>query len=652
MNPTNDVSADSSGWSADDEIDPRLSRFPFLVKSGCGLFLAAAVCFGLWIVLDGEPNSEPNSELNSEPNSETEFDPVFTNGPETRPVAVKSDGYIGSDACQECHPHEHEMWHDSFHRTMTQVASAQSVVGHFDVELELLGRRYRLGREKDTFWVEFEQEGDGETLRRNVVLCTGSHHMQVYWLSTGRGRELAIVPFVWLIPEQRWIPRHMAFLQPPVDESNMPIEIDEWLFERARWNGTCTICHTTHPQPHVDVDPMMSRVAEFGIACEACHGPAESHVRLHKGDNNSHTSDPIVHPPSLTHQRSSEVCGQCHSVQVFEEGDKNFLAKIGSGPLYRPGDNLSEIWQFLQDGSDDTHFWSDGMVRVTGREFSGLSGSACYLDVKMSCLSCHNMHQGKDDPRPRQDWADDQLKPLMRGNEGCLQCHTKYRSAGSLTAHTRHPPSSPGSVCYNCHMPNTNYGLLKATRSHLINSPSAEETLSTGRPNACNLCHLDKSLKWTADSLKEWFDQPAPQLRGEFARNVSLAVDMALRGDAGQRAMIAWHMGWEPARKASSEAWLPAYLSILMDDDYDAIRFIAHRSLKQIGRYDDIDFDFVAPAAERAEPCRQVIDRWLEQMKSKPIHNPSVLVTHDGLELEMVEQLLQERNHRAVVLVE
>ena len=344
------------------------------------------------------------------------------------------------------------------------------------------------------------------------------------------------------------------------------------------------------------------------------------------------------------------MCGQCHVVQSWVIGDKNHIAQIGSGPLYRPGDKLVEILEIWSDGSDVSHFWSDGMVRVTGREFNGLIESPCYQNGKMSCFSCHQMHQTDDDPRSRKDWADDQLKPRMRGNEACLQCHSVYRSEDRLIAHTHHSQTSQGSVCYNCHMPNTTYGILKATRSHVVSSPSVAETLSTGRPNACNLCHLDKSLKWTSGNLKEWFNHSPPS---DESSDVALSLEMALSGDAGQRALIAWHMGWEPAREASSERWLPPFLSMLMDDDYDAIRFIAHRSLKQIGGYDDIQYDHVAPSSDRSGSCRRIVNRWERQVKSPRAYSPSVLLTAEGkLQRQKIEKLLQQRNQRAVDLDE
>ena len=88
-------------------------------------------------------------------------------------------------------------------------------------------------------------------------------------------------------------------------------------------------------------------------------------------------------------------------------------------------------------------------------------------------------------------WRDDQLKPEMEGSAACLQCHESI--AADIPAHTHHSLESSGSDCYNCHMPHTTYGLMKAIRSHQIDVPSMEQSLKTGRPNACNLCHLDQT---------------------------------------------------------------------------------------------------------------------------------------------------------------
>src|SRR5262249_11941094 len=147
-----------------------------------------------------------------------------------------------------------------------------------------------------------------------IVITTGSHHMQAYWYSQplAGSRELGLLPFVYLAAEKRWIPRNSAFLRP---------HENSFASETGRWNALCNQCHTTHGQPRIGSDTIDTRVAEFGIACEACHGPGEAHVAANRdplrryGRHLSSTSDPtIVQPQRLTHRLSSQVCGQCHSI--------------------------------------------------------------------------------------------------------------------------------------------------------------------------------------------------------------------------------------------------------------------------------------------------------------------------------------------------
>src|SRR5262245_56619209 len=62
--------------------------------------------------------------------------------------------HLSSDACHACHPGEHESWHSTFHRTMTQVPQDENVLGDFDgVQLEYFGRTFTLERDVDGVWV-------------------------------------------------------------------------------------------------------------------------------------------------------------------------------------------------------------------------------------------------------------------------------------------------------------------------------------------------------------------------------------------------------------------------------------------------------------------------------------------------------------------
>ena len=556
-----------------------------------------------------------------------------------RPLEVRTDGYVSSDKCRSCHPGQYSTWHASYHRTMTRPATPENVKGDFSgVEIPLyerhddgrvVGERLVMGRTGDEFWIEMNdpafwgKEGDVPRVREEIVMITGSHHAQVYWYRSGRGRMLEIVPLVYLLEDERWVPFGAIFLHPYAGREPLG---------NARWNRVCITCHTTNSQPRMNEREFFdSWAAEFGIACEECHGPAEEHVAAHSNPLERYAThfaededgaDPtIVDPTDLPHPRQSQVCGQCHGILFYREREELLKHHTGSGASYEPGDDLDETRLVVQPARideqpqlqkkvvDDPHFltnrfWSDGMVRVSGREFNMVEESPCYRGEEFSCLSCHVLHRADDDARSLAEWADDLLKPGMRGDEACLQCH----EMDDVTAHTYHEASSSGSRCYNCHMPYTTYGLLKAIRSHQVSVPDVAASLETGRPNACNQCHLDRSMGWAADHLEEWYGVTPPVLTEEQRETAASAL-WALTGDAGQRALMAWSFGWEPARKTSGEDWIPPYLITLLEDPYPTVRYIAYRSLRRLPGFADFEFDYL-DVAGRGRYLIRANDLW------------------------------------------
>jgi hypothetical protein len=498
---------------------------------------------------------------------------------------------------------------------MTQVATPETVLGAFEHVALGQASQYRLGRQGDDFFVDIA----GDQLHP-ISLLTGSHHMQIYWYETGSSRSLMQLPFVFLKADQRWVPRNAIFIEPPRPlQPNAP----------GRWNASCIACHTTHGEPRIDAQgDFDTRVAEFGIACEACHGPGEAHIAQNHSPLARYQKhwkragdDSIVQPKRLTHQRASFVCAQCHG-SWLHHGPSGMRRWNEHGFAYRPGDDLEDSMLLMQPSRAaadprvasvvaneatlvEGQFWSDGALRVSGREFNGMVDSACYIQGDLSCMSCHTLHQSAADARPQHVWSDDQLGVDMDGDRACLQCHAKY--ADKISAHTHHAPESTGSRCYNCHMPNTTYGLLKAMRSHRIDIPSVAATVSTGRPNACNLCHLDKSLGWTARWLREQYGIESPALDAD-QDDLEAALWIGLTGDAGQRALIAWALGWRPAQSASDHAFMPALLGRLLDDPYDAVRYIAERSLRSLPEIDarNLNYDFVPRPSLRPAVAERV----------------------------------------------
>jgi nitrate/TMAO reductase-like tetraheme cytochrome c subunit len=542
----------------------------------------------------------------------------------------------------------------------------------------------RLERTGSRFWADFDDpdwNGQGDApprIRREVVMITGSHHQQIYWYATGRHRLLGQLPGAYLIAEERWIPRRMAILHPPSD----PV-----FSETGHWNSTCIACHATQGKPRFDTPfgsaPIESQrvdtmAIEFGISCEACHGPSATHVRANRNplrryglhfDARGDTT--TVEPTRLPPKVSSQTCGQCHGIWEFYDATGERQANWDGLP-FRPGDELATTRFFAQPTvnadspamktllADDAgfirdSFWADGKVRVSGREYNGLVESPCFKNATdeartLSCFSCHTLHKPASDARPMKEWANDQLTSGKEGNEACLSCHEPYRA--KLTEHTRHAADSEGSSCYNCHMPYTTYGLLKTMRSHTISSPSVAESATVGRPNACNLCHLDKTLAWTSDALERWYGTPPVPL-GPEDQSVAASLVWMLKGDAGHRVIAAQTYGWPPAQRASGTDWMAPFLSELLDDPYDAVRFIASRSLRTLPPFARFEYDFIAPASQRRQAQLRSMTTW---DRARPPGKPSdahLLFTSNGtVDVEAVLRLLKQRDNRRVLLRE
>lgn len=606
--------------------------------------------------------------------------------------------YASSSACRECHQGEFDSWHRTFHRTMTQAASPTNFVGRFDgTEIDSGGLKYQVFRRGDEFWARmpdpdvmldrqrryehFARLGQANgppdwsgipEVERQVVMSTGSHRYQTYWVESGRfPGTLMTLPLVWLIQDERWIPREAAFVTPP-DGSRMV----------TVWNDHCIKCHSTGgaPRPFVKHDAagqvaetgFRTEVGEIGIACEACHGSAEEHIALRRREAAGEggvaellKADPIVQPAELVdHRRSAEVCGQCHGVFIWSEAQGERYRDGGGN--YRPGEELLTKREYLfppQDASFyknsaeqaealagyrrnqeffRSRFWDNGSVLAGGREFTALAVTACYRQGELSCVTCHSMHQS--DPN-------DQLKPGMDGVKACIQCHDGPQFTSDLTSHTHHAAESSGSNCLNCHMPHTTYALFSAIRSHQISRPDLAGSVQHGVPNACNLCHLDRTLAWTQQHLVKWYGYEPLPMTTEQAQIAASLVWM-LKGNAAQRVIAVWHTGWEPALAASGGDWLAPFVSHLLTDDYGVVRYVAGRALAKQPGFAEWAFDFTASPTDLAAAAAGVREAW-QTAQSETRTGRELLIGSDGQPVSAaVNWLLKRRDNRPISIKE
>ena len=113
----------------------QLGSFPVL------LLLTASIVLGI-ATLTTQPGATPEIEISH------------------RPIQVPDDGFVSSTTCKACHPNEYATWYGSYHRTMTQVATSDTVQADFDdvTVSEVPGRAMHLERRGTEFWAEFDDK--------------------------------------------------------------------------------------------------------------------------------------------------------------------------------------------------------------------------------------------------------------------------------------------------------------------------------------------------------------------------------------------------------------------------------------------------------------------------------------------------------------
>ena len=559
---------------------------------------------------------------------------------------------------------------------MTQEAKPENILGDFDdATVTLHGFTCRLFREDDKFLMDVVNpiwensvlaDGGQPSNYANPVRTifevqrlVGSHNMQVYLGRMSNGAYVTL-PLVWLPAENRWISITGSFLEPEAPGLTTSYKV---------WNRSCVFCHNTKPHPGAIVDRNYqvegwdTTLEEMGIACEACHGPGDRHIEANRNPvrryylvESDGSDSTIVNPARLPKEVSVEVCGRCHGKWTAKP--EFYPEWLSAGDFFFPGGQpLQDRYHrpFIQDTKEwndrkGNYYWRDGTPRPTGMEYDGIVMSPCYERGQLTCLSCHSMHDAQ--PADQLTYPHEQSDALSESNRACVQCHEQYASAAALTDHTHHRADSEASRCFNCHMPYQSYGLLKAVRSHRIASPNAAISAASGLSNACNQCHVDRSLRWTAENLARWYGHEVPTLSQDQESLSATLVDLS-KGDAVARALAAASLGWSPAREASAGNWAVPFLAYSLDDSYPAVRLLAYQSLRKLDGFEDVEYDYLGAADVRSRQIEQVRRRWETQPRTAVQHSDDVPLGRDAQPVPgIVERLLKSQDQSEIHLAE
>jgi predicted CXXCH cytochrome family protein len=374
-------------------------------------------------------------------------------------VAPHAD-YTGSGACKDCHADIYARW------SKTRMANVvRNPREHPDAIIPDLA----ISNPLVTFSLD------------DIAFVYGSKWKQRYFKQVGN--DYFPLPAQWDVTHKMWKP---YFVKDGTDWWTKFYPPDNM---QRPTGPLCDGCHSVN----YDIDT--KKVTEWNVGCERCHGPGGEHVKR-KGHG------AIVNPARLNYVQANDVCIQCHS-----QGQP--LANPIKGKYYdwpvgfNVGQNkLSDVWKLEEHKLGETSFthFADGTAHKNRMQGNDFATSLMYTRG-VTCFSCHDVHGTEHDAIL---W-----KPAKAI---CLDCHGANSQNGphaaSIEAHTHHKPGSPGSECIACHMPKIAQTIGDVNvRSHTFHFVMPARTDALKIPNACNVCHTDKTTAWATAALKTWVDR-------------------------------------------------------------------------------------------------------------------------------------------------
>jgi tetratricopeptide (TPR) repeat protein len=329
------------------------------------------------------------------------------------PVVVTNPGYLGPEACAECHAARVAEFRHTAHARACRTPSDGPMPPGFDpgrgryatLDPDLRFEMAHAGADYLVTAIQTTPFGERRSASRVDLVYGANKADEVFF--TWRDDHLFEMMAVWLHPLDRW-----------ANTSYNRYGSGDYL--RAT-TPRCLECHTTWVG-HVPGTTNQYRRDGLilGATCERCHGPGKDHAEFHRTHPGQTAGHAVVNPHGLPRERLMEVCTQCHS---------NSPKLRRPAFSYRPGEVLEEYYRT----SASTHPEQDHVAN----QVQYLRQSKCFQKSDtLTCVTCHDPHK----PHAPADAA--------AGRKSCLKCHEP-------AACTDRPrlPEAVRDDCVACHMP-------------------------------------------------------------------------------------------------------------------------------------------------------------------------------------------------------
>lgn len=367
--------------------------------------------------------------------------------------------YVGSKACAKCHDEIYERWQKT---PMANII--RDPREHPDAIIPNLATN-------DVYKFTVQQ----------VAFVYGSIWKQRYF--TKVGDDYFPLPVQWEVKNRKWskymVPEGGDWWAKYYPPDNM----------KRPTGPLCDGCHS------VGYNIETKHVAEWNVGCEGCHGAGSEHAAHPMATN-------ILNPARMDYVEASDTCIRCHS--QGQPLSNPIEGKYYDWPVgFHEGLKLQDYWKLEAHTLGETNFYyfADGTAHKNRMQGNDFVQSVMYRRG-VTCFDCHDTHGTINYAQLR--------KPAQ---QLCLECHGPMSPNGprmaTIEEHTHHKADSAGSQCVACHMPEIETEGPKGTlvHAHTFRFVTPAMTDRYKIPNACNLCHSDKTTEWATDNLKKWSER-------------------------------------------------------------------------------------------------------------------------------------------------
>lgn len=394
--------------------------------------------------------------------------------------------YVTSSACGACHAQIASAWSNSHHSWAWRPPTAENILGDFDnAVLEHHGFHYRFLNKGGVPSVVADGPG-GEEHSYPVHSVVGVEPLQQLLVEHHGGR-LQVLDVAWDRERERWY--HLYPDQPLSANQGM-----HWSRSYKNWNARCAVCHATGYEKGYDAgsDRYLSRQAEIGVGCEACHGPGEAHLAWARDPDRFDrqrwegidATGLIVDLSSADPRIEIEQCAGCHSLREPLTPDSPI-----AGTPFADSHRLLLL--------RDPLYFADGQIKEEVYVYGSFLQSRMYA-AGVRCSHCHDPHSAE-------------LR--AEGDAICTQCHSPAgnlafpsapRGAFDTAEHHAHAAESEAAQCVSCHMPSRTYMGIDERRDHRFLSPHPALSAQLGTPDPCIECHRDQDASWAQEAIVRW----------------------------------------------------------------------------------------------------------------------------------------------------